>query len=131
MAVVKSWLNGEDEVVMEVYRWIGHSRRRLHKNAVRGSGGVGVLEKEDLLKHCTVQVLDVSVEDILWLQFRWGRRSRYLSYIAVCYIPSELSSRAAGSVDTLQALAEEVEKCNSMGPLVICGDFNVICAWEC
>ena len=41
--------------------------------------GVGGLEKEDLLKHCIVQVLDVSVEDILWLQFRWGRRSRYLS----------------------------------------------------
>ena len=41
--------------------------------------GVGGLEKEDLLKHYTVQVLDVSVEDILWLQFRWGRRSRYLS----------------------------------------------------
>ena len=77
MAVVKSWLNGEDEVVMEVYRWIGHSRRRLHKNAVRGSGGVGVLEKEDLLKHCMVRVLDVSVADILWLQLRWRRRSRY------------------------------------------------------
>ena len=40
--------------------------------------GVGGLE-EDLLKHCIVQVLDVSVEDILWFQFRWGRRSRYLS----------------------------------------------------
>ena len=79
VAVVKSWLNGEDEVVTEVYRWVRHSRRRLHNNAVRGSGGVGGLEKEDLLKHCTVQVLDVSVEDILWLQFRWGRRSRYLS----------------------------------------------------
>ena len=64
---------------MEVYRWIGHSRRRLHKNAARGSGGMGVLEKEDLLKHRTVQVLDASVEDILWLQFRWGRRSRNLS----------------------------------------------------
>ena len=79
VAVVESWLKGEDEVVMELYRWISHNRRRLHKNAVIGSGGVGVLVKEDLLKHCTVQVLDVSIEDILWLQFRWGRRSRYLS----------------------------------------------------
>ena len=46
---------------------------------MRGSGGVGVLDKEYLLKHCMVQALDVSVEGILWLQFRWGRRSRYLS----------------------------------------------------
>ena len=79
VAVVESWLTGEDEVVMEGYRWIGHSRRHLHKNAVRGSDCGGGLEKEDLLKHCTVQVLYVSVEDIMWLQFRWGRRSRYLS----------------------------------------------------
>ena len=70
VAVVESWLTGEDEVVMEGCRWIGHSRRRLHKNAVIGSGGVGVLDKEYLLKHCTVEVLDVRVEDILWLQFR-------------------------------------------------------------
>ena len=77
VAVVESWLTGEDEVVMDGYRWIRHNRRHLYKNAVRGSDCVGGLEKEDLLKHCTV--LDVSVEDILWLQFRWGRRSRYLS----------------------------------------------------
>ena len=79
VAVVESWLKGVDEVVMEGYRWIGHSRRRFHKNAVRGSGCEGVLKKEVLLKHCTVQVLDVSVVDILWLQFKWRRRSRYLS----------------------------------------------------
>ena len=71
---------------MEVCRWIGHSRRRLHKNAVRGSGGVGGWEKEDLLKHRTVQALDVSVEDILWLQFSW--RSRYLSKLSVTSLQS-------------------------------------------
>ena len=88
VAVVKLWLKGEDEVVMEGCRWIGHSRRRLHKNAVRGSGGVTVMEKKDLLKHCMVQVLDVSVEDILWLQFRWRRRSRYLSQLSVTSLQS-------------------------------------------
>ena len=88
--VVKSWLKGEDEVVMDGYRWIRHSRRRLHKNAARGSGGVGVLDKEDLLKHCTVQALDVSVEDILWLQFRWRRRSRYCTCLSCLLHPSRV-----------------------------------------
>ena len=90
VAVVEAWLKGEDEVVMEGYRWIGHSRRRLHKNAVRGSGGVEVLVKEDLLKHCTVQVLDVSDKDILWLQFRWGRRSRYCTCLSCLLHPSRV-----------------------------------------
>ena len=47
---------------------------------------------------------------------------------AVCYIPPESSSHTAGGEETLQALAEGVAKYNSMGPLVICGDFNVSCA---
>ena len=49
--------------MMEGYRWIEHNGKLLHKNAVRarvrwsGSFGEGRLI---LLKHCTVQVLDVS-----------------------------------------------------------------------
>ena len=41
VAVVESWLKGEDELVVEGYKWLGNNRRNLHKNAVRGSGGGG------------------------------------------------------------------------------------------
>ena len=48
--------------------------------------------------------------------------------LTVCYIPPESSSCTAGGEETLQALNEGVEKYDSMGPIVICGDFNVRCA---
>ena len=41
VAVVESSLKGEDELVVEGYKWFGNNRRHLHKNAVRGSGGWG------------------------------------------------------------------------------------------
>ena len=32
------------------YSFVGHNRRELHRRAPAGSGGVGLLVKEDLLK---------------------------------------------------------------------------------
>ena len=48
-------------------------------------------------------------------------------YLAICYIPPDSSICTAGGEETLWALAEGVEKYNSMGPLVTCGDFNARC----
>ena len=123
VAVVESWLKGEDKLVVEGYKWFGNNRRHLHKNAVRGSGGVGILVREEVLKHCSVGILDTSVEDILWVQFSWGNEEQTL-ILAVCYIPPESSSHGKGDEETLQVLAENVAKCGPLGPLVICGDFN-------
>ena len=42
----------------------------------------------------------------------------------MCYVPPESSSRGNSAEETLQAMAEGVEKYSSLGSLVICGDFN-------
>ena len=34
---------------MEGYKWFGNNRKHLHRKAVRGSGGVGVLIREKVL----------------------------------------------------------------------------------
>ena len=44
--------------MVEGYRWFGCNRRTLHRKAVRGSGGVGVLIREEVLKEYAVEVLD-------------------------------------------------------------------------
>ena len=31
---------------------------------------MGILVKDEVLKHCTVGILDTIVEDVLWVQFR-------------------------------------------------------------
>ena len=108
---------------MEGYKWFGNDGKHLHKNAVRGPGGVGILVEDEVLKHCSVGILDTSVEDVLWVQFSWGSEEQAL-VLAVCYVPPVSSSRGNSAEETLQALAEGIEKYGSLGSRVICGDFN-------
>ena len=65
IALVKPGLKGDEEVVVEGYRWCGHNRKHLHRKAVRGSGGVGVLVREEVLIRYQVEILDAEVEDML------------------------------------------------------------------
>ena len=46
MALVETWLKGDEEVGLEGYKWFGSNKKHLYKKAVRGSGGVGVLIRE-------------------------------------------------------------------------------------
>ena len=55
IALVETWLKGVEEIVVEGYRWFGCNRRTLHRKAVRGSGGVGVLIREEVLKLYAVE----------------------------------------------------------------------------
>ena len=41
MALVETWLKGEEEIVVEGYRWFGRNRRNLHRNAVWWSWAFG------------------------------------------------------------------------------------------
>ena len=41
--IVKTWFKGDEEVVVEGYKWFENNRKHLHGKAVKGSGGVGVL----------------------------------------------------------------------------------------
>ena len=43
VALVETWLKGEEEIGVEGYWWFGRNRRSLHRKAVRGSGAVGLL----------------------------------------------------------------------------------------
>ena len=119
MALVEAWLKREEEIVVEGYRWFGRNRRSLHTKAVRGSGGVGLLVCEEVLERCIVEVLDTDVEDLLWV--RLSQENEEMLTLAVCYIPPESLSCGRGAEETLQLLAEQVEKFGSQSPLIICG----------
>ena len=57
------------------YKWIGQNRNKLAKNAVRGSGGVGLLVKEGLYDKFNINVWDSSYEGILWVRFEQQENS--------------------------------------------------------
>ena len=125
MALVETWLKREEEIVVDGYRWFGRNRRSLHRKAVRGSGRVGLVVYEEALERCVVEVLDTDVEDVPWV--RLSQENEEMLTLAVCYIPPESLSCGRGAEETLQMLAEQVEKFGSQGPLIICGDFNDRC----
>ena len=62
VALVETWLKGEEEIVVEGYVWFGRNRKSLYRRVVRGSGGLLVCE--EVLERYTVEVLDADVEDV-------------------------------------------------------------------
>ena len=65
VGVAETWLKDGDVAALDGYSWCGHNRQALSRKAVRGSGGVGVFLRNDLLNDWTVEVVDSEVEDIL------------------------------------------------------------------
>ena len=48
---------------IENYKWFGYNRQLLHKNAPKGSGGIGVFVNQDILQTFDVNVIDKSNEE--------------------------------------------------------------------
>ena len=78
--------------------------------AVWGSGGVGVLIKEEVLKEYAVEVLDSDMDDVLWVRLSNEEEEEGSLVLAVCYLPPETSSRGMGGEETLQSWEEQVAK---------------------
>ncbi len=59
-----------------------------YRKAVRGSGGVGLLIKEEVLESYTIEILKSDVEDILWVRIRQveEEEDEALVVVVVCYI---------------------------------------------
>ena len=52
---------------------------------MRGSGGIGLLVCEEVLKRFTVEVVKEEVEDVLWV--RLSQEDEECLGLAVCYVP--------------------------------------------
>ena len=50
MALVETWLKGDEVIDIERYLWFGRNRKSLHRKAVRGSGGIGCLLHKEVLE---------------------------------------------------------------------------------
>ena len=105
VALMETWLKGEEEIAVESYHWFGRNRRDLHRKTVRGSGGVRILVRDEAIERVGVEVVDADVEDVLWVRLGWEDEALML---AVCYLPPESSSHGQGVEETLQVLSEQV-----------------------
>ena len=124
-ALCETFLTGTNEVNIEGYKWFGNNRSMLHKKATRGSGGVGVLIKDDICNLFNVTTLDCSCDDILWLKLI-GKNNDYDELVVcVCYIPPCGSSRGNVAQELYERLLTNVYMYYDCSvPCIITGDFN-------
>ena len=106
------------------YTWYGNNRTALSNRAVRGSGGVGILVKNNILKDYDVIILDRGFEGIIWLQLTSKFDSSFCIYICVVYLIPEGSSRGNIAQEFYDMLLSQVYMYYEENPLVIMGDLN-------
>ena len=81
LGMVETWFRGKDEVYVEGYKWWGINRV-AKKRAKRGSGGVGVLVRDDVWPR-VVLMEEESDERMMWIRVRAveGGRDRYVGIV--------------------------------------------------
>ena len=108
------------------YTWKGQNRKSIHVNARKGSGGIGLLIKDDIMEHFKVIVADDSYEGILWIKFN-AKKCDFAFHICVCYLPPIDSCRYVNGADFFDNLLGQVYRMQNDGLIVLCGDFNARC----
>ena len=70
IGLAETHLKGNEQIKLDGYRWYVHNRQKIHRKAKSGSGGVGVLIKEKVLKEFEADILDNETDGILWMKFK-------------------------------------------------------------
>ena len=86
LCLCETFLVGKQEIQLSNYLWCANNRKTISRRVVRGSGGVGILVHKSILQHFTVQVLDNSFEDILWVQIMDNNGSSDLYVFATYHL---------------------------------------------
>lgn len=117
-------LKDEGEISIAGCTWYGHNRHNLASRAVHGSGGVGILVKNEILKDYDAAILDCSFEGILWLRLIDKGDINFYINICFAYLSPEGSSRCNIAQEFYDMLLSQVYMFYDENPMVIMGDLN-------
>ena len=93
---------------------------------MRGSGGIVLLVERWILQDWSVEVVDVQLEDVMWVKFQ-QKQTSHVFFVAVCYLPPASSSRDVDIEERVHVLGDQVKQFKMEGQVVVCGDFNARC----
>ena len=130
IGVAETHLTGTHAAFMDGYIWIGQNRTRLHHRARSGSGGVGLFISDRMTADFHCDILDNSMEGILWVKLSTKphvKISQTFS-VAVCYLPPANSTRQVDAADFYENLLANVYRFQKLGAFLIMGDLNSRCA---
>ena len=103
ICISETFLTKDKCVILDGYTWFGNNRKSISKRAFRGSGGVGILIRNDILQHYNISIISDKFEGILWIQLNNGSGENMLG-ICCCYLPPSNSSRGDNSQDFFDSL---------------------------
>ena len=89
-----------------------------------GSGGVGLLVRNDINSYFNVSVEDESEDGILWLRFSGKGNQDGCFCVCVVYLPPEHSARSVNIHDFFDTLMSQIHIIPSGNPFYLCGDWN-------
>ena len=117
-------LNLTSTIYIDGYVWFGNNRTDIDFRAVRGSGGVGILIKEELLELFNIEAVDATYEGILWIKLIAISIDTPNVKICACYLPPHDSSRGNTCQEFLDNLTAQTFMFADDDPMLVCGDLN-------
>ncbi|CAG2231612.1 unnamed protein product [Mytilus edulis] len=126
IGIAETHLTGKNEIRINGYKWFGHNRTELHERAKKGSGGVGFLVRDDIASRYNIEILDKSVEGILWVHVQQSD-GRDCFRACVCYLPPTGTTRNIDANDFYDSLLSQVHVYGNESIFFLCGDFNSRC----
>ena len=99
----------EDVVETDGYFCVTNNRK-LRKRAPKGSGGVTVLIKEDILRGYSVDVMNKDYDGILGVQLQ-NKVTDLTSVIFSCYLSPEYSICCRNADETFTQLTVDITRC--------------------
>ncbi len=118
IGVAETHLHGEEEIKWNMYEWVRHNHKELHRKAKWDSGRVVLMIYKHSLQHFNYVIFDNNVEGVLWVKLSASKCDFSFS-ICVCYLPSEGSSRDIKPYEFYDKLITQVHECQQISVLYL------------
>jgi hypothetical protein len=105
------------------YTWYGHCRKFQNRRINRAFGGVGIFVKNSVFPDYTIEVIDMSYDGILILQF-CHKNSNVKFIVCSCYLPPEDSPYGRDADGFFSHLLSYMFLYSHVEKTFVCGDFN-------
>ena len=124
LCVAETHLTGNNVIDIDVFSWFGQNRENIHIRAKKGSGGVGILVRKELLNDFKVEITNSDVEGILWIKFTSKVDKEDSFYVCSIYLPPEFSSRAVNVNEFYDSLLSQIYTLPGGRMFYLCGDIS-------
>ncbi|VDH96507.1 Hypothetical predicted protein [Mytilus galloprovincialis] len=128
LGLVETHLTGNTGINIDGYTWFGLNRKEIHIRAKTGSGGVGILIRNDVRDEFNINIVEDNTDGIIWVKFEDKNFAHNCFYVCVIYLPPENSTRAVNIHEFFDILMTNIYTIPQGKPFYICGDWNSRCS---